>query len=197
MEATVPTLLPFSNDDVKRNAAVDRLAEGWYRFVIDRAQTSVAESGTFQIVTNNAPLEDPEDGDSRVGPSIRNSLTIPLANPEVEGHKAPNTLGICQSFFCALSKEHPRFPRKDKESGLLLFRGEEIEREEVAEKREEVVGLVHETLSNLWQDPEQLVDEAFFGEVIHNGDYANIKKVVAELPEGAELVPPGQFRARG
>jgi len=190
---TIPTTLSFSDEDVANATKRDQLADGWYGFVISNPKRAVSKNGAFQISMQCIPLKDIDDADSRATPTIYNNLTLPKANKEIVGHKAPNTFGICQQFLRALDPQHPGFPRKI--DGALMYRGETIELGQVADARKEATTVTLTKLGELWENPESLENEFFFAQVKTSGEYTNVKSITSELPNGVELVSPGSFRA--
>lgn len=192
-EMQKPTSVTFAPDAVKTLAAKDQTTPGLYRFIVTDAETKLAGTGSFMIVTKQSPLEDPEDPNSifkRV--VIRNNIILPMANPDVADHEAPNTIGICHSFLHALYpdeiNDYPRW--KD---NCLQYNGEEIEKAEEEQYREEVTAQTLAKLEELWKDPSPLIDECFYAEAFQNGDFTNLKKISADLPDGAKLVARGEY----
>lgn len=192
-ELQKPTSVKFSQDAVKQLAAKDQTQGGWYRWIVTEAETKLAGTGSYMIVTKQSPLEDPDDPNSlfkRV--TVRNNIILPMANPDVDGHEAPNTVGICHSFLMAIYpdeiNDYPRW--KD---NALRYQGKEIEKVEEEQYREEVTAQVIAKLEELWSDPSPLVDEVFYAEAFQNGDFTNLKATRQELPDGVKLVPAGQF----
>lgn len=192
-ELQKPTSIKFSPESVKKLSLKESGTPGWYRWIVTNAETQVAGTGSYMIVTNLSPLEDVDDPNSVFKKlRVRNNIILPEENPEVDGHKAPNTIGLCHGFLMALYPDeiddYPRFS-----DGALRFKGEEIEKAEEENYREEVTKQVTDKLEQLWLDPTPLVDEVFYAELFQNGDFSNIKSIRPELPDGAKLVARGQF----
>lgn len=192
-ELQKPTSVKFSPDAVKKLAAKEKATPGWYRWIITDAETKVAGTGSLMIVAVCAPLTDPDDPNTIFKKiRVRNNIILPQENPDVDGHKAPNTMGLCHSFLMSLYpddiQDYPRFS-----DGALRFNGEEIEKAEEEKYREEVTQQTATKLEALWEDPSPLVDEVFYAEAFDNGDFTNIRQIRQELPDGQKLVPPGQF----
>lgn len=194
-ELQKPTSVSFTPDAVKKLAAKEKATQGWYRWLITDAETKVAGTGSLMIVATCNPLVDPEDPNSIFKKiRVRNNIILPQENPDVADHKAPNTIGLCHGFLMSLYpdeiQDYPRFS-----DGALRFNGEEIEKAEEEQYREEVTKQVTDKLEALWLDPSPLVDEVFYAEAFDNGDFTNIRSIRQELPDGVKLVPKGQFLA--
>lgn len=191
-----PTDINFTPEDIAKHSTRPALVDGWYQWLCTDAQTTVAKSGHLMIDTRNAPLADLNDSTSKVQKfAVRDNIILPFDNPNFEGHKAPNTAGLCHAKLLAIFGEDviPDYPRVIE--GVLTFKGEEIEKAEEGEARQEVTTLVFEKLQELWADPSSLIDQAFFGRKIQNGDYSNIEKPRSVLPDGVELLPRDQWEA--
>lgn len=189
-----PTDVNFTPEDIAKHSARPALTDGWYQWLCTDAQTTVAKSGHLMIDTRNAPLAEVDDPSSKVQKfAVRDNIILPFDNPNVEGHKAPNTAGLCHAKLLALFGEDviPDYPRVV--DGVLQYKGEEIEKAEEGEIRQEVTKLVFEKLQELWADPSTLVDQAFYGKKVQNGDYSNISTPRSALPDGMQLVPRDEW----
>lgn len=194
--ANLPTSVSFSKGDIVKASQRRVLREGWYPFTGKSVKKDSTKNGHLTIKLNCAPLTDPEDIESATTPTCAYSMYLPFVNEEEEGHKAPNTAGICGSALQAIygEEEYPSPPRRV--DGSLVFKGEEIDRTEEQDAKEEVNDLVFTKLAELWEDPEELTaDYIFFGKVEHDatGEWANIRTLRETLPDDAELVEPGSF----
>lgn len=195
-EVTIPDRLDFSQAEINRMAKRKELANGKYRFKIVQAERTINEkSGNFSIVTQCSALRDPEDANSETKPYARNQLTLPKANPDVPGHKAPNTGGLMNSFFRALYPEDiPERPERG-DDGNWYFKGEAIERDQYEPCMQEIYAAVSEKMSAAWADPATLIGHVFYAEYgpDKTGQYKNIQNPSSELPDGWELTPADKF----
>lgn len=190
-----PTI-SFSDQDVADAVIPDKLAEGWYLFVYKSAEASVHEkNGHLVINTTARPLEDPTDSASVSSLSIRDNIFLPFRNPDVPGHKRPNTLGLCQARLIAIDHSFPIPPRKIKGKQAFEFDGQEIDSAQADAERIKIGRRVMERLTDLWETPEELLECAFYGLVEHKDGYANINRWARELPADATLVAPENFKA--
>ena len=184
----------FDPKDIAAAASKQSLSLGWFRFLTTDAKLQIAKSGHYMIVTRNEPLTDPDDPDSAVSRlSVRNNLVMPFDNPDVEDQKAPNTTGLMGQALRAYGYDLPQYPRVI--DGVLTYNGEEIEKAEEDACRQEAVQAIWDACLALMQDPEQLVDQAFYAKTVQNGDFLNITSPCAELPEGEMLVLPEDFQS--
>lgn len=194
--SNLPSSLSYTESDIRDASLRDELAFGWYRFKIGSAETKEAESsGSLMIVLKCYPLKDPDDADSATTPFVRHNLIMPTVNPNRDGHKKPNTVGMNHSFLRALSPEGvPDYPRRV--DGVFMFQDAEIEPGEQEEARMQVTTSVFERLDSLYQEPQQLIDEVFYAELYQNGDFLNLKNIRHDLPDDASLVPAGEMKVK-
>jgi hypothetical protein len=191
-------MISYSEDDVNKLAATNRLNAGWYKFKVQFPTSGVNEkSGNYFIKFVCAPLADPKDSDSARGPTVSNQLTLPISNKEVEGHQAPNTGGICHAALCALYPTHPRMPKKGDDGSYYSSDGELLEDyDAVEEAKGQVARATLQKLVELYSsDGDELEDKTFFGLVglDATGEFVNIKKMSHELPADAKLVELKDF----
>lgn len=192
-QKNVPTNISYTDDEIAKASSRPTLNPGWYRFLIRNAENTVSEN-KGHIMTNItlAPLTDPDDAATFSSPTIRHNIVWPFKNPEYDGHKAPNTTGICHNFLRAvLPDEIHDYPRKV--DRVLTYKGEAIPSDEEASCRMEVTRSVFEYGKKVLGDPEVLNDNVVYAEVYQNGEYLNARNFRAELPEEAVLVSPEDF----
>lgn len=184
----IPTEISYNDDDIARMGRRAALPPGWHQFVVIDAQRDISKNNHLMLVLEVAALKDPTDASTKIKPTMRHRITLPLTNHSVPGHKAPNTKGFAHAFLMAIAFEGVLArPERDQEDNLV-FNGEIIDGEAAKEAYRSVDVSVADALITLWKSPELLVDEAFYGEVEENGDYSNIGAVAAELPQDASLV---------
>lgn len=189
----IPSELKINPRDVKRLSKRRTLKPGWYAFLTGGSKRDASpKKGTLAIQQILFPLKDPKDPKSKSTPTIRNGIWMPFPNPEVEGHKAPNTVGLCHSIFLAFEPDSlPSYPSKI--DGVLTYQGEEIEPSEEEAAREEVTEATMQKCLELWENPSLVDNMIIFGEVFDNNGFANVRNISAELPEDAELLPVEQW----
>lgn len=177
--------LDFNDEDIARGAKRDQIPFGWHRFIVTSAERKIGATektmGNLTINMQVCALQDQDDPNSKVRPPMYQNLTIPIANPEVPGHTTKTWMtGMAMQFLASVFDEEVfTFPRKI--DGVLTYKGEEIDKEDEEECRKDAVKRMLNKCKELWADPTLLLDCVFYGEVIQNGDYVNIKGIRAEL----------------
>jgi hypothetical protein len=189
----VPEDIDFNESDITRAAAKKTPRNGWYPFLVIDSKNAVAKSGHLMRTLTLNRLKDPTDAASKVGPAIRHNVIFPFTNKSVEGHKAPNTSGLCHAFFLALGEELPEYPRFSRDENSWVHDGAPIEKDEEPEIRREVTRKVFERGQEHWRDPGLMLNQMFYAELYQNGDYQNLRNIVPDLPEDAVLVNPDDF----
>lgn len=197
-QASLKDDISYSEDDVNRLSTTSRLNNGWYRFKAQFPESGTNEkSGHYFVKFTCAPLTDPKDPDSTRGPTIQQRLFLPIKNKNKEGHEAPNTGGICHAALVAMLPDHPRNPRKGDDGLYYDYKGKVLaDKDENAAAKEEVVRADLKKMIELYKtDGEELDGLLFYGLVgtDASGEYANIKKMSADLPEGEVLVAEADF----
>lgn len=200
-EVRVPDEVDFNNSEIaaanKRRTFAPTGEKRRVRFVVSAADRQVAkEKGTMMIVLTCSPLKDPDNADSKGSPTIRHSLILPKANKDFDGHRAPNTAGLCHSYYRAVMEDDmPDYPRFDRDANSYTYNGEEIERDENEVYRLEVTGAVTAQLAKDWGTPGNRIDDCFYAEVVDNKGFANLRNLTSDLPEDCELVPENEWVA--
>lgn len=194
--ATLPSNISFTEEDIQAASVRPELKEGWYQFLIKSPENDVADSGHLQTKMQLKPLKVEGDPDSTMGISVRNNLFHPFRNPDREDHKPPNTAGLCHSFYRAcFGNEIPDYPRMINKKwyldGELLSTEEEVQGARVEANR-----ATFEKSQEIWVDPTLLENHAIYGYAYKNGEYLNAKNFCAELPEGETLVDPEEAIVR-
>lgn len=202
VQANVPDEIDFNDSDVananKRRQLSPTGNKRRIRFVVTNADKKVSEEkGTMMLILTCAPLRDPDNAESKGSPTVRHSLIIPKRNKDFPGHTAPNTMGLCHGYYSAVDEEMLDYPRFDKDSKVYLFNDEELEKDDVEEKRLEVGRAVADKLAEDWKNPANRIDDAFFAEVIENKGFTNLRSLSAELPEDCDVVPPDEWMSAG
>ena len=190
----LPAELTYSEEDLNQASARKVLAEGVYRFVVVGVKKSISKiqtetdgsykrGGNFSLSVECAPL-DADNTPKR--PTIFNNVTFPIKNPGVKDHKVPDTIGLCVQFLSALGvKGITAYPKKAG-VGFMTSEGEVLDLEGYNSLKRQINTNVMNYLKDAWKSPEQLIDETFYGQVAHNGEWRNITKQWSELPEGEE-----------
>lgn len=193
------TQILYSNADLERALTRKVLREGWYKAVVTNAsekQASSAKGTLFTELTLN--LMDAQGSPTKF--TVKHRLWMPFANPEVAGHTAPNTIGICASYLQATSpKAYPQLPYKDgmgpdgRPQYFDPATGEHSSSEIYSRRQRELYANTLAEMNKRLFDPQRYFgDEAYIlvNLVQGNGDskFPNIKKFSAELPANAELI---------
>ena len=196
-EETLPTDVSFTNEDVTKSDQSAVLSEGWYRFMVKTAKQVVSKSDRklLGISCGCQALADADDAASGAGPFAWHTVWLSLKNPNVKNHKPVGVFSPAM-FLRACFDDVPAYPTR--EDGEMVYEGEVIEASDVADKRLEANTIIFQRQVDLWTDPSDLTDCAFYGKVVHTETdsgqtFVNIKFFSAELPEGAELVEEEDF----
>lgn len=193
-QKNIPDAIDYNDDDVARVGKKASLSPGNRRFAIINAERDVSKNDHLMINIECAALKDPEDAGTKIKPTIRHRLTLPITNPTAANHKAPNTSGFCYAFLRAIEfgKDTPdEVPAKPfRNSGdAMEFEGHEVaDKDELKEAYATCNRKMLGALKSIWADPTILIDYVFYGCVEENGDYSNIGDVWADLPSDEELV---------
>jgi len=186
---TIPETINWSEDDVAKALSFPKLREGWMEFVVQGAKTAVTKRGHLSIILTVAPVD--LEGQAK-SPSIRHQLTLPLTNPEVEGHTAPRTFGFVQSYLVATNPDtFGRFPKSVGNGIFLGVDGQEMDLDEYKIVKEAMTKKVLDEIKGRWANLNAFEGETFYGLVEANGDqgqYRNIGKLQGELPDGVEAI---------
>jgi hypothetical protein len=184
--------ISYDKDLTLRAAAKRMLPKDiWARFVITNVENKVSEgTGHMMLVLKCAPLKDPDDIESKTGPSVRYNVVLPFKNPELESHEPPNTASMMPQVLRAIYGTEgddgiPEFPVRGKDK-KLTYRGEEIDDSEEQEKREEVITKTFDKLIALHDAPDQLLNETFYAKVGIRGDFNTFATMAYTLPANAE-----------
>jgi hypothetical protein len=198
-QTNCPSKISYTEDDVSRDVQRKKYSKGWYQLLCTTNNPKVSQNtGSLMFQQNWAPLKEQDDPESKSTQAITNYLTLPFANKDIADHKAPNTLGICHALLRAvggdLGNELPDYPRKI--DGSLVFKGDEIAKEDEEEARREVARATRDKLIEIYDEPSVLEGYTAFGYVTIEGDYNKISKFKAELPDDEDLVPPEEWFAK-
>lgn len=203
MMNSLPDEISFSEETIRSAAEKDTLAEGWYQFLIVQAERQLSKSGRYMLKLNCIPLakeNNPETKVSNLG--IRHYVVLPHTNPAMEiddeaaeakrqkslGHNFGRFLRACFGSDEEGIPDNPKWI-----DGVPTYRGEEIDPSEEQACRQEVARAIYDMGTSLWKpaNTDDLINLAFFGKVIENGQYMNIQTVSEEIPDGVELSVPG------
>ena len=199
----IPTKISYTDADVRRASADPMLSEGWYPLVIVGAKRTVSKKGNLTILTRMRALTDPEDPSSAKGPTVFNRVTLPVTNPDIEGHVAPNTNYFAGSFLLAVYSDPsdaeyiPGYPAQV--DGEWMHGASEIDVSEIGECKSATNTALFQRYIDLWNgDMERLDGYRVYGEIVHNqgGDgrtYQNVGAVSGTLPDAVDLVSADNF----
>jgi len=187
----------YSEEVVKKASERRNLAIGFYKFRCVQAlrQPPNEESGNLRGQYTWAPLK--KDG-SEGRPTVRDYMTYPLKNDKFPGHEEPNTTGLTVPIVqAAFPKECPLYPRTDKDTKKLMYKGKVIDKSEEETAREEAAKLSLDKLDALEPDPQPMVGREAYAKVTYEegNDFPKLRNWCAELPPGTTLVPEDQWMA--
>lgn len=205
-EVRVPKFVKPSKKDIEKTLERPKLREGWYRFLSTGAKQTVSDAkGTMMVSFQNLPLEKPTDTKSGQRKfKVRNSVCMPVANPDREGHEAPNTSGIVYDFLRAVAGADPKDPLyvEDIPRPVKGERGKYLDAKtkktlneaEATARKVEIFDKVFDKCAEIWTKPNLLDDLVYYGKVVHNeSGFTNIVSPSATLPEGEQLVPRNRW----
>ena len=166
-------------------------ADTWYKFIVQKADSTSWGTGSLVTKLVVAPLD--EDNDVVPGLSVWHNITIPLANPNVKDHTAPNTFGFAQQYLIAIEADGcVRFPKRQSDGTYLDADGETVYDGEQMEARcREIRRTVRDTIKAMYANSDEHVRHTFFGltkKTTYKGkDRIELARLVAEVPEGVEV----------
>jgi hypothetical protein len=194
----VPDEIHYDAEDVNRanSKPVLRLTgpNEYIKFVVTGpAQKKVGDNGNYQLSLTCAPVDD--DGNAKF-PTIRNNLFPPVRNKDHEGHKAPNTSGLCMTYLLATgTKGITRFAKWSSDAqGWVKPDGAVItSKTEAEEFNRKATEAVIAAMVDRWKDPSLFERDTFFAQVKMDktGKYRNIDGITGELPGDATLITDG------
>jgi hypothetical protein len=185
----------YSQKVVERASTRKSYVNGWYRVRCTQAkrQEPHEESGNHRGDLNFAPLR---KDDTEAKPGMRFFITYPLENEDIPNHEAPETewqtIPLVQALF---PKECPLFPRTDKKTQKLMFKGKVADKANTKELTEEASIACLDKLVALEKDPEPYVGKECYLQVYYKegNDYPQLGKFCTELPAGETLVPEDEW----
>jgi hypothetical protein len=187
----------YSEEVVKKASERRNLAVGFYKFKCVQAmrQPPNEESGNMRGMFVWAPLK--KDG-SEGRPTVRDYMTYPLRNEKFPGHQEPNTTGLTVPVVqAAFPKECPLYPRTDKDTKKLMYKGKVISKDEEESAREEAGRAALDKLDALELDPTPMVGKEVYAKITYEdgNDFPKMRNFCVELPAGTTLVPEDQWMA--
>lgn len=194
----IPETIELTDSDYAAQNKFRVLKEGWFRFEVAGVKKTVSsKKGTFGLKIRCNPLDE-EGIPQKV--SCFKDLWLPVANPNVPGHKAPRTLGFVQELSLALDPNFPRYPRKTGHGTYETQDGQEVDLAKKKEVAAEIDRMCGANVEKWWEDPTTLQDKVFYGQVIHEdgmdgNTYAKIERVRPTPPETGEPIITEDFVA--
>lgn len=191
----IPLDIDYNQGDIDKALTRPQLNSGWYRGRVVDLQRSVSKNNHLMLKAKIAPI----DGEGETGsPSVTNFVTLPLVNPNVEGHQAPNTFGIVHSYLLATDTqgEFKRFPRSIGNDEFETADGDVVSRGVALELKQEATKATFEGMKRLWADPALGVGAELYMKVGIKGDFNSVDAVAAEPPVDATVITDkSEFRA--
>ncbi len=183
----VPQTINFNEADVASMGRRKVLKNGWYEGIVQaKATTKLAKTGSLMMYVPISVL-DAEGEPTKYKTDYR--IILPVANPEHEGHTAPNTGGFCHSYLNAVNADQfPRFPKREG-TEFVLPDGTVMTNEEASEFRTQLNTKIVKEMVSRWNDPDSFEDDTLFFQVQRNDkDYPEIVRVSGEAPDGEEVI---------
>ncbi len=197
-------VVKFTDEDLARASAEKVLEDGWMQFIVTKiekrhskvdeeifAETGKKGHNSPMLQVTQCVLKEKDNADSLlVFPSITDFLVYPILGPEaLDGAMAPNTTEMCIKRLRGVLGPDviPYNPaRKD---GVWLFNGEEVETPQAG--KTELARILYSKLEELWENPDDLLQHAFYGLVVGDTTGRGGKKtlrVTQTLPPDAVLL---------
>jgi hypothetical protein len=189
-----PTDINSEQWELRKKAYPQIRKETYFKFLVNSVKVGVHEKASKIWEKGSLYLNlqvNPTDtmGDSQQ-PTQFVRVTLPIPNPNIQGHTAPNTLWMGHQLLSALEPEtyHP-FPRWNAaQEGWETVDGDFVtDRDEVNSMRKAITGKVHKSLVEFYNNPSLLEGCIFFGytKVDYKGDkeYVNVKPVSQDEAE--------------
>jgi hypothetical protein len=152
--------------------------------------------GDLQLITEWAALSDPEDLDSTVSKTIRDTMSIPVVNKDIPGHTIPPADKYAGKMHALFPQQVPDQPRgKD---GVYTFDGKTIEGNDqyTTCKAKAVIKGLNVGL-RVFGNPKELVGTVIIGTVWRpqDSEYTNLTRWTApdELQNDVQLSDPDDF----
>jgi hypothetical protein len=176
----------FSEKDLRRSSAQvegKTLKDGLYQWVVQGAKLQIADRGSLtgcyqiNLRVQAVNADGPVAGTTKFG-----SITLPLNNPNVEGHTAPDwAKGMATVLVSALHPDETKVPRKNPETGVYELNGRIFSKEEVTQAYDSQRAAVTETIRGLVQEGaagggqiDSLKNETFFAPLETKDGYQNL-----------------------
>lgn len=171
-----PSTIELTPEDLAREKVDDKLSPGWYKFTVTKAKVKADKQGLVVVQLTCAPL-DPDDGETKRQPIVWHRITVPIKR----GDAVP-----------------PPWAKRMATEYLQATRGEDFGDAEPPrsdiEAFESYRTQVLETFVALAKQSSQFERDVFFAEVVHSGDFQNLRTLKASLPGDKDLVPLSDFR---
>lgn len=181
----------YTKEAVREAATVRRAARGNHAFTVTNAQEHVSQNNQnlMQRLTLRM-LKDSDDPNSVVGPRVSNFVTLPLDNPDVEGHQAPpwSFRMAAEIFSACFPDEVPAPPRR--QGGELYYKGDAVPANKEAACRHESMIAAAEAAIEVYEDPSQWINgQVVFASLYYDegSDFPSLRRFQAELPENWDL----------
>jgi hypothetical protein len=182
----------FNESQIAKLSATQKAAEGKHALMITVAERHNSENNDhIMAVLTWKILEDPENANSTTGLPIRTWLTFPLNNLSVDGHEAPEYSGnmACNLLSAIYPEEVFAFPRVERGTGQMIYRGEVIDRDTERSCRHEAVKSCVDKSIELWGEEGEglaaLVCERVFAELFYkkdSPDFPSLRNYHTECP---------------
>jgi len=179
----------FNKDTISKLAKKEEAAEGYFAFRIMAAEPhepSKADNYDIMSKLSLRMLKDPDDMDSITGKPVSTWITWPLTNPDDDEHEPPRWAAdqACALLHALDPKAYTDVPRfVDKK---LVFKGEEIDREEEEACREEAIASISEACVACYEDHAQLVGHRIFARLYYPKKSPNFPSLVRMSAEAEE-----------
>lgn len=175
----------MTEGQLKKLSERPRLPDGTVsRFIITNPQGRVLRNGASVLDFQAIPLQDPTDansGDPRR--AVYHKVELPTVDMPAE--VLDKVMGRARGFLQAVGIEAgPKLPSYSKETKKFTAEdGSSVSGTEYEALKTESQSACAKELARLAKNPEQLRNLAFYASVKHNGEFVNINRLKATMPQ--------------
>lgn len=198
-------LRPYTQAEIRRIAARDELADGWYRFMVTRYERKEDENKPVTLQLQVNPLQNPEDASTAHRLSMY--LSLPLAETDSSGEIERFRFEQSGRAGGILLDGIPATPVWHKQARKWTLNGETVTKDAAMAAREAALEAGLNGLIEAYNDESNaalgsLVSKVFYGCVVRKESknpqyagtvFANVTNITAELPANAKLNKPEAF----
>lgn len=191
-------MIEFNKSRSQEFAAAPSIAEGKHALAItDIAPHEPKDEANDNLMAKVSwrKILDPSDGETIKGPTFNQWITLPLDNPDVDGHECPQWAPkMFAPFAAAVSDDVPEWPRYDRDTKETTFLGEPVAKgKDLKRAQVSCINAAGDFASELWGENGEGLNEVLgcvaYGHVIYEdgSDFPSLDEIHQECPEDWEL----------